>query len=105
MPVPGRGGVVPRGTAVPTGSLPSRGRAYVGTPSPPGALPGVLFVRPLPSPVRRPRSPLGTLTPLLPPPRELPHPPLSAARGLRGAEYPLPPVEPARRPEPPPRPP
>src|SRR5215470_11013545 len=80
-PPPGGRGVVPRGTAVPTGSLPSRGRAYTGTPEPAAALPVFAALPALsPADVRRPRSPPGTAVLCVPPPVEpLPEEPRGAA--------------------------
>src|SRR4051794_9619208 len=112
MPMPPDGGcsVVPRGTALPTGSLPVTGRAYAGTPDPP--LPP-LAALPVPSPVRRPRSPLGVALftwpslPLAVPPEEARGPadpalpPLLAGRPSRGIACPaLPVAPPPRRPPP-----
>src|SRR5689334_22041562 len=94
---PGRGGVVPRGTAVPTGSLPSRGREYVGTPV---DVPGMSAVRPPPAARPLPRSPLDPAAVAIPGPRA--PAPLSLVRPLYGAVYPEPPVAPLARPLPPP---
>src|SRR5215813_11202050 len=53
--LPGGGGVLPRGTAVPTAVLPAAGREYAGTPVPPLAA----LVVGSPALTRRPRSTLG----------------------------------------------
>src|SRR5262252_8595762 len=122
MPTPPLGGrgAVPRGTAVPTGSPLSRGRAYAGTPVPPAALPAFVAL-PVASPAFAlwPRSPLATAVCCVPLPPALPvlpdepfgaadpalPPPLAAVRASCGIEKPLLPVAPPpwRAPESPPR--